>query len=86
MPLAQRSDDPSESRYCGVEAAYNPDVAHTLHSSLDAGFDFVVAPLVSAPPPVSCGRLPWPSPPAATECHIVLGPPTFWQAVWQHCL
>ncbi|GAQ92994.1 Skb1 methyltransferase [Klebsormidium nitens] len=46
MPLAQRSDDPSESRYCGVEAAYSADVAHTLHSSLDAGFDFVVAPLV----------------------------------------
>jgi hypothetical protein len=47
MPLAQRSDDTSESRYCGVEASYNADIAATLHSSLDAGFDFVLAPLVS---------------------------------------
>ena len=50
MPLRERGGwDKSESRYCGVETEFEDDVPRLLSFNLSSGgFDFVVAPLVSA--------------------------------------
>lgn len=55
MPLGDRAGDKSESRYCGVETEFDDDVPQLLLSNLSsAGFDFVVAPLVSILPVLFC--------------------------------
>ncbi|KAJ3698660.1 hypothetical protein LUZ61_002365 [Rhynchospora tenuis] len=46
MPLGQRQGDKSESRYCGVESGFEPDMPRLLTRSLSSGFDFLLAPLV----------------------------------------
>ncbi|CAN1132181.1 Protein arginine N-methyltransferase 1.5 [Linum perenne] len=48
MPLGDKPGwEKSESRYCGVEAEFDDDVARLLSVNLDLGsFDFVVAPLM----------------------------------------
>ncbi|CAN1246563.1 Protein arginine N-methyltransferase 1.5 [Linum grandiflorum] len=49
MPLGDKPGwEKSESRYCGVEAEFDDDVARLLSVNLDLGsFDFVVAPLMN---------------------------------------
>ncbi|KAF3325605.1 protein arginine N-methyltransferase 5 [Carex littledalei] len=46
MPLGQRTGDKSESRYCGVESGFEPDMPSLLTRSLSSGFDFLLAPLI----------------------------------------
>lgn len=46
MPLGQRTGDKSESRYCGVESGFEPDMPRLLTRSLSSGFDFLLAPLI----------------------------------------
>lgn len=45
MPLGQRAGDNSESRYCGVDIAFDEDIQTALAFNLAGGFDFVLAPL-----------------------------------------
>eukprot|EP00850_Spirogloea_muscicola_P005195 SM000023S07651 [mRNA] locus=s23:659320:666064:- [translate_table: standard] len=57
MPLGQRAGDASESRYCGAELGFSPDIQAALAATLAGAFDFAVAPLTdpsyrpSAAPP-----------------------------------
>ncbi|OAY67846.1 Protein arginine N-methyltransferase 5 [Ananas comosus] len=46
MPLGQRAGDKSESRYCGVETDFDPDMPQALTRDLAAGFDFILSPLI----------------------------------------
>jgi protein arginine N-methyltransferase 5 len=68
MPLGQRAGDKSDSRYCGVEVLDFPagdGLPAVLSHSLSSAFDFLLAPLVSAPPlPTSSS-----APPSETEAY-----------------
>ncbi|XP_074276398.1 protein arginine N-methyltransferase 1.5 [Silene latifolia] len=46
MPLGERARDKGESRYCGVETEFSNDMPQLLSFHIDAGFDFVLSPLV----------------------------------------
>eukprot|EP00850_Spirogloea_muscicola_P006972 SM000034S12726 [mRNA] locus=s34:430977:437706:+ [translate_table: standard] len=44
MPLGQRAGDASESRYCGAELGFSPDIQAALAATLAGAFDFATDP------------------------------------------